>query len=124
MTEQVSSRIFVHEPMLALLSPNGKQVKRFVAVTNVRCKSGRQAGGIFRIRDIAIESNSFDGVTGNRQPVQGTDRSRTLVLNAKGTFGGGRLTGTWHVREVETDPYSITDDCDTHDLDYFAARVR
>lgn len=123
-TEQSSSRISVKEPMLALLSASGTQVKRFVAVSNVECKSGRQAGGIFRIKDIPIKSNAFDGVTGNRTSVEGTDRSRTIVLNAKGTFGSRTLAGTWHVRELETDPYTVTDDCDTGDLSYSAARVR
>jgi hypothetical protein len=121
--QQRSSRIFVQEPMLALISRSGTQVKRFLAVTNVRCKSGREAGGIFRIRDIAIKNGSFDGVTGNQSPVPGTQEKRTIVLNAKGTFGANGLTGTWHVREIQTDPYgNTTDDCNTGNLGYSAAR--
>jgi hypothetical protein len=124
-TQQSSSRIRVKLPMLALISRDGTQVKRFTTNTNVKCDSGRQAGGIFRIKDIPIQGNSFDGVTGVQRPVQGTDQKRTLVLNAKGTFGQRSLVGTWRVHEVQTDPYSnVTDDCDTGNLKYVAARVR
>jgi hypothetical protein len=124
MLSRSSSRISVKLPMLALVSGGGKQVKRFVADTDVRCKSGRFAGGIWRIRDIPIKDDAFNGVTGNTEPVPGTDRKRTVVLNAKGTFGEKILTGTWRIHQVETDPYSVTDDCDTGDLKYVAARVR
>ncbi|MFL5782947.1 MAG: hypothetical protein ACJ760_16640 [Thermoleophilaceae bacterium] len=124
MTSQSSARIEVKLPMLALISADGTKVKRFVADTNVRCKSGRPAGGLFRIRDIPIKDDAFNGVTGDTEPVQGTDRKRTIVLGATGTFGERILTGTWRVHQVETDPYSINDDCDTGDLKYVAARVR
>jgi hypothetical protein len=124
MTSQSSSRIAVKLPMLALISGGGKQVKRFVTNTNVRCKSGRVAGGIWRIRDIPIKDDAFNGITGNSESVQGTDRKRTVVLNAVGTFGERVLAGTWRIRQVETDPYSTTDDCDTGYLKFVAARVR
>jgi hypothetical protein len=123
MTSRSSSRISVKLPMLALISNGGKKVKRFVSDADVRCKSGRRVGGIWRIRDIPIKDNAFDGVTGYTAPVEGTDRKRTVVVNAKGTFGEKTLAGTWRIHQIETDPYSVTDDCDTGDMKYVAARV-
>lgn len=124
MTRQSSVRIGVKLPMLALISETGTQVKRFISDTNVHCQSGRNAGGLFRVRDISIKGDSFEGLTGDTFPVTGTDESRTVVLDAKGTFGIRSLTGAWRVHEVQTGPQGTTDDCDTGDLGYVAARVR
>jgi hypothetical protein len=73
-------------PMLALSSGGGKQVKRFVADT-----------------DIPIKDDAFNGVTGDTEPVQGTDRKRTIVPGATGTFGERILTGTRRVHQVESE---------------------
>lgn len=124
-TAQTSQRIDVRLPMLALISPSGTQVKRIFADTNVACTSGRQYGGVFRIRDIDIKNNSFNGLTGDQEPIGKTGGKRTILVSGKGTFHNRRLEGTWHVHEVDTDSKgAVTDDCDTGDIGYFAARVR
>ena len=124
MTKQTSSRIRVKLPVLALISASGTQVKRFVTDTNVKCKpSGRQAGGVFRIKDIDIKDGKFDGLTGYTTG-EGTDQKRTLVIRAQGAFGESSLTGSWRTHEIQQDSSgALTDDCDSGDLSYVAARV-
>ena len=125
-TKQNSARIRVKLPMLALLDSTGTQVKRFVTDTSMPCKpSGRYESGLFRIKDMAIKDDKFDGVTGDVRPVEGSTDKRTLVLGVHGTFGQRSVQGTWQARDVQTNTEgTVTDDCDAGTVPWVAARVR